>query len=198
MNKMKIKEYLDNYYVQLGSFFLLALILIFVSIVLFEDINLDNMILVQNIYGTLALTGFLYSYDLSKRRLRNDLEIGLTRKEVYRLYLFQVFISLVFASFIVLYYAWIHQHVIKESFVVKEIAFLAVVYLALSFFGFFLGIFKIRKLFFHILSAVITIIIVLMIIYIGMKYYLYLDIAIAVIAIVLGILNYLLIMKRKI
>ena len=62
---MKYEKYhrlTQNYFAQLVVAFVSALLLIMTAIVLFEDIDLDNTMLIYNIYGTLALVGFIYSY----------------------------------------------------------------------------------------------------------------------------------------
>ena len=194
--KSKYENIFNNYYVQLITVFVLALALILVSIVLFEDIDLDNIILIRNIFGTLAISGFLYSYDLSRRRFRNDLQMGLTRKKIYKTYLFQVFISLVVASFLVIYYMLIYRHVIRETFDIKEILSLPILFLILSFLGFFLGMFKMKKNYVYLIFSLLTISIVLIISYYSIAYFL--DIIILTLVIILGVINYYLIMKKKI
>lgn len=196
MIKNKFKDLFKNYYIQIFTFSLLTLTLILVSIVLFEDIALDNIILIRNIFGTLAIIGFLYSYDLSHRRLRNDLEMGLTRKEVYKAYIIQVAISLFVACFIVTYYMLIYSYVIKQPFNIKDILILPVIFLGLSFLGFFLGIYKMRKRIFYILSGTLIVGIVLIITNFGMPYFV--DIILLTLVIILGVVNYLLITKNKI
>jgi predicted acyltransferase len=113
MTKDRFKKLMNNYYFQLFWVIIIALILIMISIVLVEDIDMDNRIFRFNLFGTLALIGFLYSYSLTKKNIRNDLSVGMTRKETYLSYLKNVFIALFVAQFFVIYYMVIYKIVIN-------------------------------------------------------------------------------------
>jgi len=202
MSEKKYKRFLENNKTRLVLVIVSALILIMISIVLFEDIDLDNTILVYNIFGTLALIGFLYSYSLTKKNIKNDLCVGITRKEIYKSYLRNIMICLVVSILLVIYYMVIYKLVINVNtsifslFDIEEILFLPLIFLALSFFGFFLGMVQMRKKIFYLLFLCTNTIIVVFVIYFNMEYYL--DLILLGFVLTLLILNYRLIKKYDI
>lgn len=143
------------------SVFVLALVLIMVSIVLFEDIKLDNSILIMNIFGTLSLIGFLYSYALTKKNMYKDLSLGYTRKEIFVKYMKNILLVLGIAIVLVGYYILIyilvinHESRILSLFDFRLITLLPLIFLSLSFLGFLLGLLKLKRRFFYSLATVL-------------------------------------------
>ena len=195
--KDKWNKFTRNFSVKLISVIVLALFLIMVSIVLFEDVGLDNSILIYNIFGTISLIGFLYSYALTKKNIRVDFGMGVTRKQIYKSYLKNTLLVLFISLFLVAYYILIFKIVIMKNislnkfFDMRILIFLPLIFLSLSFLGFFLGIMKIHSGFVYSLIALITTIIVLVIIYLTIAYFLNLILLLIVLG--LGFLNYYLI-----
>lgn len=195
--KDKWNKFTSNFSVKLISVIVLALFLIMVSIVLFEDVGLDNSILIYNIFGTISLIGFLYSYALTKKNIRVDFGMGVTRKQIYKSYLKNTLLVLFISLFLVAYYILIFKIVIMKNislnkfFDMRILIFLPLIFLSLSFLGFFLGIMKIHSGFVYSLIALITTIIVLVIIYLTIAYFLNLILLLIVLG--LGFLNYYLI-----
>lgn len=178
MKNEKLTNFLNRDVVKLIMVIFCILVLIFVSIVLFEDIDLDKRIIIYNIFGILALAGFLYSYSLTKKNTPLKLSMGITRKTIYFNYLKNTIISLFISLFIAVYYMLIYNLVlygkfsILEVFDIREVVFLPMVYLVLSALGFFLGIYKLQSKIFYILSVLITVGLVLVIIYFSVAYWL--------------------------
>ncbi|MDI9507806.1 MAG: hypothetical protein WBL47_05995 [Bacilli bacterium] len=202
---MKYEKYhrlTQNYFAQLVVAFVSALLLIMTAIVLFEDIDLDNTMLIYNIYGTLALVGFIYSYNLTKKHLRSELEVGVTRKRIYRNYLFNTLISLMISLFLVAYYMFIYKKVIRNTltlpqlFDFKKIIFLPLIYLLISFSGFILGIIQMRKKVFYVLFSIVVSGLVLIIIYLSITYYVNMALLLAVL--ILAVINYFLIANYRV
>lgn len=195
--KDKWNKFTSNFSVKLISVIVLALLLIMVSIVLFEDVGLDNSILIYNIFGTISLIGFLYSYALTKKNIRIDFGIGVTRKQIYKSYLKNILVVLLISLFLVAYYILIFKIVIVKNislnkyFDIRILIFLPLIFLSLSFLGFFLGMMKIHSGLVYSLIALITTVIVLVIIYLTVAYFLNLILFIIVLG--LGFLNYYLI-----
>lgn len=195
--KDKWNKLTSNFSVKLISVIVLALLLIMVSIVLFEDVGLDNSILIYNIFGTISLIGFLYSYALTKKNIRIDFGIGVTRKQIYKSYLKNILVVLLISLFLVAYYILIFKIVIVKNislnkyFDMRILIFLPLIFLSLSFLGFFLGMMKIHSGLVYSLIALITTVIVLVIIYLTVAYFLNLILFIIVLG--LGFLNYYLI-----
>lgn len=194
MNKLKI---LDSSLAKFTGLIILTLLLIFVSIILFEDVGLDNSMLIYNIFGTLTLVSFLYSFHTTSKKLYNELSLGITRKEFYKNYLKNISIVLLVSIFFVIYYMIIYKLIIgtnnslSTSFDIKKVIYLPMTFLTLSFFGFFLGIMKMRRSFFYTLVVIITTIVVLIVTYISIKQ-LY-NILLGLIVISLGVLDYILV-----
>lgn len=194
MNKLKI---LESSLAKLIGIIILTLLLIFVSIILFEDVGLDNSMLIYNIFGTLTLVSFLYSFHTTSKKLYNELSLGITRKEFYKNYLKNISIVLLVSIFFVIYYMIIYKLIIgtnnslSTSFDIKKVIYLPMTFLTLSFFGFFLGIMKMRRSFFYTLVIIITTIVVLIVTYMSIKQ-LY-NILLGLIVISLGVLDYILV-----
>jgi len=201
MKKINLKK-IDNEDIKLIGNILLTFILIFIAIVLFEDVGLDNSMLIYNIYGTLALVSFLYSYHSSNKKLYNDVSFGITRKEFFFSYLKNIGLVLGLSLIFVIYYMIIfkliivNNHSILKTFNLQKIICLPLVFLGLSFLGFLLGILKMRKQFFYTLVSILSTLIVLGVTYIGIKYYF--NIMLGVVVIGLGIIDFLLIDKVNI
>ncbi|MCK9536163.1 MAG: hypothetical protein M0R05_01020 [Bacilli bacterium] len=191
-----------NYFFQLGLAFVSALFLIMVAIVLFEDIDLDNTMLIYNIFGTLTLVGFIYSYNLTKKHLRSKLEVGITRKQIYRNYFVNIMITLIVALFLVAYYMFVYKKVIKNTLTIlqlfdfKKMLFLPLVFLLVSFIGFVFGIIQIKRKVFYLLFTVIVMGLIIVVIYFSIAYFINLILLAAVL--IMGMINYLLIINYRI
>src|SRR5690554_6242701 len=121
MKKGKFLKIRQNYFLQLSVAFLAAILLIMVSIVLFEDIQLDNTMLIYNIFGNLTLVGFIFSYNLTKKHLRSQLEVGKTRKQIFLNYIVNILITLIVALFLVAYYIFIYKQIIKNTSTITQL-----------------------------------------------------------------------------
>lgn len=194
MNKEKL---LENPTIKLIGIILLTFLLILVSIILFEDVGLNNSILIYNIFGTLALISFLFSFHTTSRKLYNELSLGVSRKEFYIKYLKNIGFVLILSLAFIIYYLFIYKLIIDdnipllESFDLGKLIYLPMVFLSLSFLGFLLGILKMRKAFFYTLVIIITTLIVVSIIYISIKNLF--NIFLGLIEILLGVFNYFLV-----
>lgn len=194
MNKEKL---LENPTIKLIGIILLTFLLILVSIILFEDLGLNNSILIYNIFGTLALISFLFSFHTTSRKLYNELSLGVSRKEFYIKYLKNIGFVLILSLAFIIYYLFIYKLIIDdnipllESFDLGKLIYLPMVFLSLSFLGFLLGILKMRKTFFYTLAIIITTLIVVSIIYISIKNLF--NIFLGLIVILLGVFNYFLV-----
>jgi len=194
MNKEKL---LENPTIKLIGIILLTFLLILVSIILFEDLGLNNSILIYNIFGTLALISFLFSFHTTSRKLYNELSLGVSRKEFYIKYLKNIGFVLILSLAFIIYYLFIYKLIIDdnipllESFDLGKLIYLPMVFLSLSFLGFLLGILKMRKTFFYTLVIIITTLIVVSIIYISIKNLF--NIFLGLIVILLGVFNYFLV-----
>lgn len=194
MNKEKL---LENPTIKLIGIILLTFLLILVSIILFEDLGLNNSILIYNIFGTLALISFLFSFHTTSRKLYNELSLGVSRKEFYIKYLKNIGFVLILSLAFIIYYLFIYKLIIDdnipllESFDLGKLIYLPMVFLSLSFLGFLLGILKMRKTFFYTLVIIITTLIVVSIIYISIKNLF--NILLGLIVILLGVFNYFLV-----
>lgn len=197
--KDKITNFFNNANVKMVLILLGTLLLIMVSIILFADVGLDNTMLIYNIFGTLALVGFLYSFHITKRKLYSDLALGRTRKQFFYIYLKNIFFVLGIASFLVVYYILVYKLIIDTGlpllaiFDFKKIISLPAGFIALSFLGFTLGILKMNSGLFYTLASIIAIISTLSIIYISFEYLL--SIVIVVFTLILGGINYCLIRR---
>src|SRR5690554_6160371 len=113
--KSKANDFFEKPIVKLISIIILTLLLIMVSLILFEDLDLDSSLLIYNIYGTISLVSFLYSFHTANKKLFNDLSLGISRKNVYKRYLKNVFFVLLVSIFFVLYYIFAYKYIIGGS-----------------------------------------------------------------------------------
>jgi hypothetical protein len=196
-----LKTLKSNEIARLITVILTALFLITVSIILFDDIDFDNRILIYALFGTIALIGFLYSYALTRRNVRLRMNFGYTRKVIYRNYLKNTLICLLVSIFLAAYYMIIYNLVyyqkfsIFEVFDLREVVFLPLIYLILSFLGFFLGIFKMNRDIFYSLTAFIIACLVLVIIYYTIANWL--NFVLLGFTVIFGGINYFLFMRYK-
>ncbi|HEY8396152.1 MAG TPA: hypothetical protein VIK96_05170 [Bacilli bacterium] len=201
MKKQILKAWLNNDASKLVAVIISALFLITVSIILFNDIAFDNRILIYALFGTIALTGFLYSFALSGKNAWIRLSFGITRKEIYKNYIKNSILCLIVSIFLAAYYMVIYNLVYKHNLMItkvfdlREVVFLPLIYLILSFLGFFLGIFKMNRNLFYTLTGIIVTCLVLIIIFYTIAYWL--NFVLLGFAILFGLVNYLLFMKYK-
>lgn len=201
MKKNHFTKFINNDFVKLATVIIAAIFLITISIILFDDIQFDNRILIFAIFGTVALAGFLYSFALTRKNVWIRLSFGITRKEIYKNYLKNSLIALLISIFLAAYYmviynlVYFHQVSIAEVFDLREVVFLPLIYLILSFLGFFLGIFKMNRSIFYSLAVFIIVCLVLIIIYYTITNWL--NYTLLGFAILFGGINYLLFMKYK-
>jgi hypothetical protein len=199
MKNEKLTNFLNKDIVKLIAVIFSILLLILISVILFEDIDLDNRILIYNIFGTLALAGFLYSYSLTKKNTPLKLSMGITRKTIYFGYLKNTIFSLLTSLFIAVFYMLIYNLVIYKKFSIlevfdlREVVFLPMVYLILSSLGFFLGVYKLQSKIFYSLSVLIAVILVLVIIFFGVAYWL--TIVLFTFGVSFQVINYFLFMR---
>ncbi|MDD4000587.1 MAG: hypothetical protein PHX62_06820 [Bacilli bacterium] len=201
MRKISYNAFKNNDVIKLVAVIASALLLITVLIILLDDIAFDHRILIYALFGTIAAIGFLYSYSLTKRNARIRLSFGYTRKAIYKNYLKNTLICLLVSIFLAAYYMLIYNLVnnykfsILDVFDLREVVFLPLVYLLLSFLGFFLGVFKMsRNLFYSLFTFIIAFLVIILIYYTITNLLNYLLLGIAII---FGILNYLLFMRCK-
>lgn len=195
MKKNHFTKFINNDFVKLATVIIAAIFLITISIILFDDIQFDNRILIFAIFGTVALAGFLYSFALTRKNVWIRLSFGITRKEIYKNYLKNSLIALLISIFLAAYYMVIYNLVYAEVFDLREVVFLPLIYLILSFLGFFLGIFKMNRSIFYSLAVFIIVCLVLIIIYYTITNWL--NYTLLGFAILFGGINYLLFMKYK-
>lgn len=194
MKENKINKFFEIPSVKLISVILLTLLLILISLILFEDLNLDPSMLIYNIYGTIALISFLYSFYSTNKKLYNELSLGISRKEFYKRYLKNIFFILGVTIFFVIYYILLYKFIIGGSkpifdeFKLGMLIYLPTVFLSLSFLGFLLGILRMKKGIFYSVGFVIATLVVLSIIYLTIFYLL--SILLGIVFIGLGVLNY--------
>ncbi|HHZ11305.1 MAG TPA: hypothetical protein GYA05_01185 [Acholeplasmataceae bacterium] len=201
MKKEIYKRIINSEAWKLAAVIIAALFLITVSIILFDDIAFDNRIFIYALFGTIALTGFLYSFSLTGKEAWMRLSFGVTRKAIYRKYILNSFLSLVVSVFLAAYYMVIyylvydHDLLITEVFNFREVVFLPLVYLALSFLGFFLGMCKMNRNIFYTLTGIIVVSLSVVVIYFSITNWMnYLLLAFSI---VFGMVNYFFFMKYK-
>jgi hypothetical protein len=194
MKQSKLNEYFERPLAKLVATIVLTLILILISLILFEDLDLDPSMLIYNIYGTIALVSFLYSFYTTNKKLYNDLSLGVNRKSFYIRYLKNIFFVLGISLFFIAYYILLYKFIIGDNkpifaeFKLEILIYLSTIFLSLSFLGFLLGILKMKRGIFYTLAIIITTLIVLSLIYLTILYLL--SILLGVVIIGLGILNY--------
>lgn len=197
--KSKENKFLEHPTVKLISIIILTLLLIMIALILFEDVGLDNSMLIYNIFGTLALVSFLYSFHTTSKKLYNDLCLGTTRKEFYIKYLKNIILVLFIALFFVAYYILSYWLIIPtntpifEIFDLKTLIYLPTLFLGLSFFGFLLGIIKLKRKFFYTIAGFITAMVVISLMYLTIRYLFTISLGVVVIGI--GMFNYYLVRK---
>lgn len=201
MKKEIYKRIINSEAWKLAAVIIAALFLITVSIILFDDIAFDNRIFIYALFGTIALTGFLYSFSLTGKEAWMRLSFCVTRKAIYRKYILNSFLSLVVSVFLAAYYMVIyylvydHDLLITEVFNFREVVFLPLVYLALSFLGFFLGMCKMNRNIFYTLTGIIVVSLSVVVIYFSITNWMnYLLLAFSI---VFGMVNYFFFMKYK-
>ncbi|GEM_PF-2979869 len=173
MNRMqKINAFFKNYYVQLTLFFLLALFLILVSIVFLEDIGADSDILIYNIFGTLAFSGLLFSFHLSKTKIRQQTQAGKTRQDIYKDYLLRLMASLGVSVLLVAYYIILFKIYVNQQFDYEKILFLPMVTLFISLVGFLMGMLRMKRVWLYALFGILLGGLVLIVINFSIGYHL--------------------------
>jgi len=201
MKKEIYKRIINSEAWKLAAVIIAALFLITVSIILFDDIAFDNRIFIYALFGTIALTGFLYSFSLTGKEAWMRLSFGVTRKAIYRKYILNSFLSLVVSVFLAAYYMVIyylvydHDLLITEVFNFREVVFLPLVYLALSFLGFFLGMCKMNRNIFYTLTGIIVVSLSVVVIYFSITNWM--NFLLLAFSIVFGMVNYFFFMKYK-
>lgn len=201
MKKEIYKRIINSEAWKLAAAIIAALFLITVSIILFDDIAFDNRIFIYALFGTIALTGFLYSFSLTGKEAWMRLSFGVTRKAIYRKYILNSFLSLVVSVFLAAYYMVIyylvydHDLLITEVFNFREVVFLPLVYLALSFLGFFLGMCKMNRNIFYTLTGIIVVSLSVVVIYFSITNWM--NFLLLAFSIVFGMVNYFFFMKYK-
>jgi len=192
----KINAFFKNYYVQLTLFFLLALFLILVSIVFLEDIGANSDILIYNIFGTLAFSGLLYSFHLSKTKIRQLTQAGKTRADIYKDYMLRLIASLGVSVLLVAYYIVLFKIYVNEQFDYDKILFLPMMTLFLSLLGFLLGMLKMKTVWLYVLFGILLGGLALIVINFQIGYYL--DLALLLGVLILSGVCYRLIVRKNI
>lgn len=192
----KLSAFFKNYYVQLTLFFLLALFLILVSIVFLEDIGADSDILIYNLFGTLAFSGLLYSFHLSKTKLRQLTQAGKTRADIYKDYLLRLGASLGFSVLLVVYYIVLFKIYVNQQFDYEKILFLPMMALFLSLVGFLLGMLKMKRLWLYVFFGILLGGLSLAVIKLPITYYF--DISLLLGVLILAGVGYRLIIRKNI
>ena len=201
---MKDKElkFINNPTVKLISIIILTLLLIMVSIILFEDMDLNSLMFIYNIYGTLILVSFLYSFHTTSKKLYIDLSLGICRRDFYIKYLKNILFVLGISLFFVVYYIFSYKLIIGlnkpifSEFRLQVLIYLPIVFLSLSFLGFTFGIVKMKRGFFFTIVFVISALVVFSVIYLTIVYLL--NILLGLIVIGLGVFNYYLLKRVNI
>ncbi|MGD9886927.1 MAG: hypothetical protein AB7T03_03065 [Bacilli bacterium] len=152
----KIRVFLNRYYVLVTIYFLLALALILFAVLFLDDIQAPTDMLIYNIFGTLAILGYLQSYQFTFKKMKISLAIGNTRKQIYRRYLLRLLISLGLSVLLVVYYITIFKLYVNQYFDYSKIIFLPLVTVILSLLGFFEGLLRIK---FYWVIAILTVIV---------------------------------------
>jgi hypothetical protein len=192
----KINAFFKNYYVQLTLFFLLALFLILVSIVFLEDIGADSDILIYNIFGTLAFSGLLFSFHLSKTKIRQLAQAGKTRADIYKDYMLRLIVSVGVSVLLVAYYIVLFKIYVNEQFDYDKILFLPMMTLFLSLLGFLLGMIRMKTVWLYVLFGILLGGLALIVIYFQIGYYL--DLALLLGVLILSGVCYRLIIRKNI
>lgn len=203
MKNSKFSRFWNYYYIQLILSVIVTLLLISLTILFIEEIDLNNTILIYNIFGTLTLVAFITSYNSTKKAMKTQLELGITRKQIYRNHIISTGIAAVVSIALVLYYMYIYIKAINSSitlfakhFNVSGMVFLPLAFLFSAASGFALGIFRIKPKIFYPLFIVAA----SGMIYIAIKhsYNYIINIVVASLILILSIMNYLLICNFQI
>lgn len=200
--KEKQIKILNNPTVKLISIIILTLLLIMVSIILFEDMDLNSSMLIYNIYGTLILVSFLYSFHTTSKKLYIDLSLGVSRKDFYKKYLKNIIFVLIISLFFVAYYILAYKLIIGlnkpifDEFRLQILIYLPIIFLSLSFLGFALGIVKMKRRFFYTIVFVVSVLVVISVMYLTIVYLF--NIFLSVIVIGLAVFDYYLLKKINI
>ena len=197
MKRDKLLTLWNNYYIQLLIVVLSAVLLIIISIVLLEDIDFDNRMLIYNIFGSLTLVGFLHSYNSIKKGLKTQLEIGITRKEIFQKYIINMIVTSLVSIGLVVFYMYVYARVIVNtlqlfaSFDLAKMLFLPIVFLLASSFGFTLGILRTKKTIVYSMFVVLIIALVYIIVHAEINYLI--NLILGIFIIIIGITNYFLV-----
>jgi hypothetical protein len=192
----KINAFFKNYYVQLTLFFLLALFLILVSIVFLEDIGANSDILIYNIFGTLAFSGLLFSFHLSKTKLRQLTQAGKTRADIYKDYLLRLMAGLGVSVLLVAYYIVLFKIYVNQQFDYEKILFLPMVTLFISLVGFLMGMLRMKRVWLYVLFGILLGGLALIVIKLSLTFYL--DLVLLLGVLILAGVCYRLIIRKNI
>lgn len=188
---------IENPTFKLISIIILTLVLILIAIILFDDVGLDQSMLIYNIFGTLTLIGFLYSFQMASNKLYNALSFGVSRKKYYLAYLKNIVFVLLIALLFGVYYIFIYKLIIDTNVVIfvlfdlNRIIYLPTLFLSLSFLGFLFGIAKMKRGYLYLLAILITTAVVVSILFLDNQIvFSSLVTFLGLVVIILGLINY--------
>lgn len=193
--KMKLQHLFQLHMVQVVGMFLLALVLIFVSVIFLNDIKAPSNILIYNIFGTLGISSFLENVQLAKNKLRRFVNIGITRRDVYFDYLKRLLFSIVLSLLLVAFYIFIFKLYVDAFFDYSKVIFLPLVAALLSQIGFLVGLFRFKNAIVHIIFGLVVGGLVIVVYFLEIVYYW--DILLFVLNGLLVLLNYKIMRRMK-
>ncbi len=193
--KEKLQHIFQLHMVQVVGMFLLALVLIFVSVIFLNDIKAPSNILIYNIFGTLGISSFLENVQLAKNKLRRFVNIGITRRDVYFDYLKRLLFSIVLSLLLVAFYIFIFKLYVDAFFDYSKVIFLPLVAALLSQIGFLVGLFRFKNTIVHIIFGLVVGGLVVIVYFLEIVYYW--DILLFVLNGLLVFLNYKIMRRMK-
>ncbi|MDD3107044.1 MAG: hypothetical protein PHP65_04505 [Bacilli bacterium] len=193
--KERLQHIFQLHMVQVVGMFLLALVLIFVSVIFLNDIKAPSNILIYNIFGTLGISSFLENVQLAKNKLRRFVNIGITRRDVYFDYLKRLLFSIVLSLLLVAFYIFIFKLYVDAFFDYSKVIFLPLVAALLSQIGFLVGLFRFKNAIVHIIFGLVVGGLVIVVYFLEIVYYW--DILLFVLNGLLVLLNYKIMRRMK-
>lgn len=170
MKKISIKNIIKNDYFKLSLIFFSILLLIMLSLIFLEDIG-SKRFLMNAISLTLSIAGGTIGYITTNNDLFKYTKIGITRKEIYKLFIIKVLTVLVIIVIIEIYYILMYKLISKpnesliELFNIKKILLIMLIFTFISFTGLIIGLLKLKKyIIYLLLILLITIAILLLVI----------------------------------
>lgn len=159
MRKTKIESIYNKYHVQLIILAVIIMISLLVILSLFNnressDINILKESFAYILFGNAIIGSAVFSFSSTKRSIKFQTSLGITRKEIYRSYMIKNIQVLAWTIGIYFYYMMIDKVIennsreILTSLINERTGFLVLLFISYSLVSFFLGIVRISPFLF--------------------------------------------------